>query len=162
MNGENSVKLDMIATSQHYVIERHASLNCWLADKPRLLLFCFSVLFHMYEALKQTQNKMFWACFAFVLDLFWNCFALFCFSCKSCLRYKTIPCHVCWQSMFEDRKSVQNAFCSFICRFFAYINFVLSTCKFNIRSIFRNSTAVCMHGPAWLQHKKLRSKVMVP
>ena len=51
--------------------------------KRRLLLFCFSVLFHMYDALKQTQNKLFWFCFGFVLDLFWNCFALFCFSCKS-------------------------------------------------------------------------------
>jgi len=40
-----------------------------LTDKPRLLLFCFSVLFHMYEALKQTQNKkivLFWVCFGFV------------------------------------------------------------------------------------------------
>jgi len=41
-----------------------------LTDKPRLLLFCFSVLFHMYEALKQTQNKK----FCFVLGLFWICF----------------------------------------------------------------------------------------
>ena len=32
-------------------------VNLWLADKPRLLLICFSVLFHMYEALKQNWNK---------------------------------------------------------------------------------------------------------
>ena len=55
----------------------------WLTDKPRLLLFCFSVLFHMYEALQQTQNKLFWFCFGFVLELF-------CFSCKS--RFKPVFC----------------------------------------------------------------------
>jgi len=49
-----------------------AKLILWLTDKPRLLLFCFSVLFHMYEALKQTQNKK----FCFVLGLFWICFGL--------------------------------------------------------------------------------------
>jgi len=32
-------------------------LTFWLADKPRLLLICFHVPFHMYEALKQNWNK---------------------------------------------------------------------------------------------------------
>jgi len=31
-------------------------VNFWLADKPRLLLICFSVLFHTYEALKRNRN----------------------------------------------------------------------------------------------------------
>ena len=43
-----------------------AKVILWLTDKPHLLLFCFSVLFHMYGALKQTQNKK----FCFVLELF--------------------------------------------------------------------------------------------
>jgi len=30
----------------------------------------------MYEALKQTQNKLFCFCFGFVLDLFWICFGI--------------------------------------------------------------------------------------
>jgi len=47
-----------------------AKLILWLTDKPRLLLFCFSVLFHMYEALKQTQNKTILFRFGFVLRCF--------------------------------------------------------------------------------------------
>jgi len=30
----------------------------------------------MYEALKQTQNKLFWFCFGFVLGLFSICFGI--------------------------------------------------------------------------------------
>jgi len=63
-----------------------AKLIFWLTDKPRLLLFCFSVLFHMYEALKQTQNKK----ICFVLGLFWIFFAMFCFSCKSRFSHSTL------------------------------------------------------------------------
>jgi len=57
-----------------------AKLILWLTDKPRLLLFCLRILFHMYEALKQTQNKT----ILIVLGLF-------CFSCKSRLSTMMLP-----------------------------------------------------------------------
>jgi len=72
-----------------------AKLILWLTDKPRLLLFCFSVLFHMFEAPKQSQNNKKLFCFGFVLDLLWICFALFCFTVVAALlfmtQYSTLP-----------------------------------------------------------------------
>jgi len=39
------------------LITRLVCVNFWLADKSRPLIICFSVLFDMYEALKQNWNK---------------------------------------------------------------------------------------------------------
>ena len=89
MNGKNSVKLDMITTSQHYVMN---VMLRWTVDWQ--ISHAYFVLFQRFVSHvrsadtnpKQNVLGLFCVCFGFILELFWNCFALFCFSCKSCLR----------------------------------------------------------------------------
>ena len=86
MNGKNSIKLDTIATAQHYVTYNVTLRWVQLTFDWQIshAYFCVFQRFVSHVRSAETNPKqnvlgLFCVCFGFVLELF-------CFSCKSCLR----------------------------------------------------------------------------